>query len=445
MRISFIGLGYVGLTTAACFASKGHKILCYDVDKEKIARIRKGEPPFYEPGLDELLKQGLEKENITVVEDIEEAVEKSGITFITVGTPAGEDGEIDLSQVREASKNIGYALRRKDKWHLVVVKSTVTPKTTEYVIKPLLETCSGKKCGVEFGLCVNPEFLREGNAVEDTMNPDRVVIGEADARSGDFLEAFYREFYGDKLPPVIRTTPVNAELIKYANNAFLAMKVSFINMIANLCQTLPNADVEEVAKGIGLDKRIGNLFLKAGAGWGGSCWPKDLKALSTSARKIGVELPLIDATIKINETQPVKLVDLAEKLLGSLEGKTAAILGLAFKPGTDDTREAVSIKIINTLLKRGAHVRTHDPKAIDNTRKIIGDKIEYVNNPLECIKDADVAILVTEWPEFKNLKPEDFKRLLKTPCVIDGRRIYDPRLFKEAGIKFTAVGLGPSR
>ena len=445
MRVSFLGLGYVGLTTAACFASKEHKILCYDVDAEKVSKIKRGETPFYEPGLDVLLKQGIEKGNITLVESVEDAVKGSEMTFITVGTPAKQNGEIDLSYVREASESIGDALRRKDTWHLVVVKSTVTPTTTESIVKPLLEECSGKRCGVELGLCMNPEFLREGNAVEDTMNPDRIVIGEIDSKSGDFLESFYRDFYGEKLPPIVRTTPVNAELIKYANNAFLAMKVSFINMIANLCQALPNADVEAVSTGIGLDKRIGNLFLKAGAGWGGSCWPKDLRALSMFARKIGNELPLVEATMKINDTQPGKLVELAEVLLGDLRNKTAAVLGLAFKPGTDDMREAVSIKVIKTLLEKGARVRAYDPKAMENAKRIIGDSVEYAEDLSACIEGADVVILVTEWPEFRSLKPEDFKRLMKIPCVVDGRRVYDARLFKESGVRFAAVGLGPTQ
>jgi len=438
--ISFFGLGYVGLTTAACFASRGFRVIGFDNDYNKFKAISSGVAPFFEPGLDEILKISLEKGNLKVTMDPNTAVLNSKVTFITVATPSKEDGSIDLSYIKEASKMIGNSLKLKDEWHLVAVKSTVVPTTSEAVVKKLVEETSGKKCGRDFGLCVNPEFLREGNAVEDTLNPDRIIIGEFDEKSGDFLEGIYREFYGQKIPPIIRTTPVNAELIKYANNAFLATKVSFINMIANLCQKLPGADVEVVARGIGLDKRIGPLFLKAGAGWGGSCWPKDLKALLSFGLKIGVELPLIEATLKINDSQPYKVVELAKMALGSLRGKRVSILGLAFKPNTDDMRNAVSIKIVEKLLSEGAKVTVYDPKAIENAKSIFFERVEYAKSIEDCLRNSECAIIVTEWDEFKKLKPEYFMKLMRNPVIVDARRIFCPMEFQDK-VKFVAIGL----
>ena len=442
--VSFMGLGHVGLTIAACMASRGFKVLGFDVDPEKVKMVNKAKCPIYEPKLEELIKNSVKRGLLRATTDFKEAILDSDVTFITVGTPSLKTGEIDLRYVKEASKIIGEALSEKDDWHLIVVKSTVIPGTTEGLVKKIVEERSGKRCPEDFGLCMNPEFLREGSAVRDTLNPDRIIIGEIDKRSGDCLEHLYRIFYGDAIPPILRTSPINAELIKYANNAFLAMKVSFINMIANLCQELPGADIEDVAKGIGLDKRIGPLFLKAGVGWGGSCWPKDLAALRTLAKKLGVEMPLIDATIEINTKQPLKLIELAKQLLGDLKGKRISILGLSFKPETDDMRGAVSVKIIEVLLNEGASVIVYDPRAMATAKCILKDKVEYASSVKECLSGSDCALLVTEWEEFKELKPDDFKRLMKNPVVIDGRRIYDAKAFFTK-IKFAAIGLGPQK
>ena len=305
-----------------------------------------------------------------------------------------------------------------------------------------MEKISGKKSGEDSGFCFNPEFLREGNAVQDTLHPDRIIIGELDEKSGKLLEGFYRRFHSSKTPPILRTTLENAELIKYAANAFLAMKVSFINMIAGLCERIPHADVEVVAKGIGLDKRIGAYFLKAGLGFGGSCFPKDLKALLVYARGLNVRLPLVEATLQINENQPLRAVQLAEDLLGDLKGKRIAILGLAFKPNTNDMRNAVSIKLINELLKRGAMVVAYDPAAVDNAKRVFRNKIKYANSARECLRGAEAAIIVTEWDEFKQLTPGDFIKCMKRPIVIDGRRIYDPGQFGRK-LTYKATGLGP--
>jgi len=439
--ISFFGLGYVGLTSAVCFAHRGFRVIGFDMDYGKIKLINSGNPPFYEPKVEELLREALRSRLLSCTHDPVEAVKGSDITFITVGTPANLDGDINLEQVKNASTQIGQALSGKRGYHLVAVRSTVTPGTTENIIKPIIESYSGRRCGDELGLCFNPEFLREGSAVNDTFNPDRIVIGEFDKYSGDVLEDLYRSFYRDEMPKTIRTSLVNAELIKYASNVFLAMKISFINMIANLCQKLPGADVEVIARGIGLDRRIGPLFLKAGAGWGGSCFRKDIEALISFSLKLGVELPLAEATLKINKAQPYKLVELAKELIGELRGRRISLLGLAFKPGTDDMRDAVSIKIVDKLLEEGARVSVYDPKAMENARRIFGNDVEYASSFEECLRSSECAILVTEWEEFKRLKPEDFISYMKIPALVDGRRIYDPEEFSKK-LRFSAVGLG---
>ena len=442
--LSFFGLGYVGLASAVCFASRGFKVIGFDVDPEKVELVKSGKPPFYEPQLDGLLMEALKSGLLSFTNSPDEAVEGSDVTFITVGTPSNPDGSINLEQVKNASKQIGQALSGKSGYHLVVVRSTVTPGTTENVVKPIIERFSGKMCGDGWGLCFNPEFLSEGSAVNDAFHPDRIIIGEFDRTSGEILEELYRTFYRSEMPRTMRTTLVNAELVKYANNAFLAMKVSFINMMANLCQKLPGADVEVIAQGIGLDKRIGPLFLKAGAGWGGSCFRKDLEALLDFALKNSVELPLVEATLKVNNAQPYRLVELAKGLIGELDGKKVSVLGLAFKPETDDMRDAVSIKIVRRLLEEGAKVTVYDPKAMGNARKIFGEAVEYAESVDDCLKGSVCAIIVTEWDEFRKLTPQKFIELMKIPAVVDGRRIYEPEAFSSK-LRFTAVGLGEKR
>jgi UDPglucose 6-dehydrogenase len=439
--LSFFGLGYVGLTSAVCLASRGFKVIGFDADPQKIELINSGKAPFYEPQVEEMLREAIGSGLLSFTHDPAEAVGDSDITFITVGTPSNPDGSINLEQIKSASTQIGQALRGKSEYHLVVVRSTVIPGTTENIVKPTIEGYSGRKCGEGWGLCFNPEFLKEGSAVRDTFNPDRIVIGEFDRTSGEVLEELYRGFYGDEMPRTIRTTLVNAELVKYANNAFLAMKVSFINMIANLCQKLPGADVEVIAEGIGLDKRICPLFLRAGAGWGGSCFRKDLEAILDFASKKRVELPLIDATLEINNTQPYRMVDLAKGLIGDLIGKKVSVLGLAFKPDTDDMRDAVSIKVVKKLLEEGARVAVYDPKAMENAKKIFGNSVEYAGSLDDCLRDSSCALIVTEWEVFKKLTPKDFIKLMKVPAVVDGRRIYKAEAFSP-NLRFAAVGLG---
>lgn len=440
-RITITGTGYVGLVTAAGFASKGYQVITSTHDHKKVALINKGVPPFYEAGLEELLRKVVRKGYLKCVLDSREAVLDTDITFIAVGTPSQQDGSIDLQYIQRSAREIGEALKRKNTYHLVVVKSTVVPGTTENMVRPIIEKHSGKRCGIDFGLCMNPEFLREGSALYDTLHPDRIIIGEHDKKSGDIFEKLFKQFYKEELPPIIRTNPSTAELIKYANNAFLATKISFINTIANVCEKIPGADITTVAESIGLDERIGPLFLRAGLGYGGSCFPKDVKALIAFSKSLGYEPALIKTAKEVNNVQPYKAVELAEKLVGDLKGKRIAILGLAFKPGTEDMREATSIKVVDRLLKKRAMVVVYDPVAMNNAKKIFGEKVDYSSSAIECIRNAVCCIIVTEWDEFRNLSPEDFVKHMKEPNVVDGRRIYDLRRFGER-IRFTAVGLG---
>lgn len=440
--ISVIGVGYVGLCTAVGFASKGYNVVASDVDAEKAAKINQGVPPFHEPGLQEKLKDAVQKRTLKcLVNQTEKAIQETDLTFVAVGTPSQPDGSIDLKYIESAARDIGKALKQKGAYHVVIIKSTVVPGTTQNTVKPLLEKESKKKCGTDFGLCMNPEFLRQGSAFQDTLNADRVVIGAFDKQSGDVLEDLYRDFYSARMPPLIRTTLSTAELIKYASNAMLATKISFINTVANICEKVPGADVKVVAAGMGLDKRIGSLFLDAGLGYGGSCFPKDVKALIACSKAFGYEPELLESTENVNKTQPLKAVQFCKEQLGNLRGRKIAILGLAFKPETDDMREARVIPIINQLLKEGADVTAYDPVAIPVARTIFSDKIKYAVSAKECIKNADCCLLVTEWEEFKKLTPEDFVANMNQPILIDGRRIYNPELFRSK-LTFIAVGLG---
>jgi UDPglucose 6-dehydrogenase len=437
--LSFIGLGPVGLCTAVCFATKGYKVIASEIDEEKAIQIKKGKPPFYEQNLKEMLQKSLKSGNLKIVTNNEEAILESDITFITVGTPSKADGSVNLDYVISASEDIGKALRKKET-HLVVVRSTVTPGTTLNVIRPILEKNSGKKCGKDFLLCFNPEFLSEGNAIRGTLNPDYIAIGGYSRKSTETLENLYREFHKEKLPPIIKTNIPTAELIKYANNAFLATKISLINTIANICEKTPGTDVTKIAEAVGKDRRINPYFLNAGLGWGGSCFPKDLRALIAYSKKLGYNPTLIQATHKANQDQVKFTLQKMKKEFKTLKGKRIAILGLAFKPNTDDMREARSIKIINQLLKQDAIITAYDPMAVSNTKKILKGKIKYASSAIECLKDADCAILVTEWEEFKKLKPETFKKNMRKPILIDGRRLYNPHEFKK--LRYIAIGLG---
>jgi len=441
-RVSIIGLGYVGVTMAAFLASKGVKVIGVDVDEDKIEILSNGAPPFYEEKLEAYLTEGLRNKMLEFSTSYEHAISNSLISFVTVGTPSRKDGSIDLRYIEDASASIGRALKNKKGYYLVVIRSTVIPETCEYSVKNIIEEYSGKKAGKEWGLCMNPEFLKEGSALKDISRPARIVIGEYDKKSGDMLEKFYRQIYDDPEIPIIRTSLSTAEIIKYANNAFLATKISFINSIADICEKIEKCDVARVAKVLGLDPRISPFFLNAGLGFGGSCLPQDIRALIAFSKEIDANPRLLESVYEINKNQPLKAVEFCEQLIGEVKGMRIAILGLAFKPNTDDIREAPSLKIIDELLKRKALVVVYDPQALENVRRIYGDKLIYASTPLECLASADCAIVVTEWVDFKKLTPEDYKRYMRNPAIVDGRRIYDPEEFKNAGVKYLAIGLG---
>ncbi len=417
MRISIIGTGYVGLVTGCCFASKGHNVLCVDIDADRVAKINRGVPPIYEEELEELLKKCLADKLLRATTDIREIL-STDISMICVGTPSGLLEYIDLKYVEEVSMRIGELLREKNDFHVVVVKSTVVPGTTSYMVQPILEIRSGKKAGKDFGVCMNPEFLREGKAIEDFVKPDRIVLGCADDRSRKMLSDLYDGFDAQ----VMQTDPSTAEMIKYATNSFLVTKISFINEIGNICKEL-GIDVYEVAKGLGMDSRISPKFLNAGLGFGGSCFPKDVKALVSKAKEVYYRPILLNAALDVNEAQALRIVELLEKKVGSLDGKKVAVLGLAFKPGTDDMREAQSIKVVHNLLKKGAKVYATDPKALDEARKIFGEheRLVYCKTPEEAVKNGKFVLIVTEWDDYRK------EELYRGKVVIDGRRIEEAR------------------
>jgi UDPglucose 6-dehydrogenase len=436
-----VGTGYVGLSTAIVFASKGYQVIALTHDPQKVEKINKGVPPFYEIGLEQKLQKALRENKLKCTLIKNEAILSTDLTFVATGTPSRADGSINLDYLERSARELGVALKKKKGYHLVVVKSTVIPGTTESIVKSIIEKSSGKQCGEDFGLCMNPEFLRQGSAIHDTLEPDRIVIGEYDKKSGDILENLYKESFAEKSPPSIRTTLATAELIKYASNSLLATKISFINMIANICEQISGVDVTTVAHAMGLDKRIGPYFMNAGIGYGGSCFPKDVKALIAYARSLNSETQLLESVEAVNEAQPLRAVQLCHEQLDTIKGKKIAILGLAFKPNTDDMREARVVPIIKKLLEEEAIVIAYDPVATSTAKRIFKDRIRYATSIDECLKDAECCILATEWSEFKKLGPEDFIRSMKQPILIDGRRIFDPEKFR-GKMKFCAFGLG---
>ncbi|UCG10503.1 MAG: UDP-glucose/GDP-mannose dehydrogenase family protein [Dehalococcoidia bacterium] len=401
MKVAVIVAGYVGLVTGACFAKLGNEVVIIDIDEKKLKAINNGISPIYEEGLDELLRQIC----LEVSSDYGK-VSASETVMLCLGTPSDENGTIVLDYMIEASKRIAEMLRARSGYSVVTVKSTVPPGTTEEVVIPILET-SGKKAGQDFGVCMCPEFLREGKAIYDFMHPARVVIGEYDSQSGDVLDRLYQDFK----VPIMRTDLKTAEMIKLASNAYLATKISFINEIGNLCKRL-GIDVYEVARGMALDDRIGSQFLNAGVGFGGSCLPKDLIMLIAKAKETGYKPAILEGIANFNDAQALRMVELLKKHL-TLRGATIGLLGLAFKPGTDDVRDSRAIKIVEALLDEGARVRAYDPLAADNFRRLF-PQIEYASK--EAVLNSDAILIVTEWAEFKDI---DYRRKI----VIDGRRI----------------------
>ncbi len=438
--ISIIGLGYVGLCTAGTFASRGFKTVGIDIDEDRVGQIRRGRAPVHEPQLEGLLKKAVKNMLLEATSDISTVTETSS-TFLTVGTPGQSDGSIDLTYVKNAAKELGRVLREKHAYHLVIVKSTVIPGTTNGTVKPILEKSSQKTIGTQLGLCSNPEFLKEGTAIKDALHPDKIVIGANDKKSASLLKRLYQKFYGKNLPPVIITSPETAELVKYASNAFLATKVSFINTIANIAQEIPGVDVNQVAEAIGHDPRIGPLFLKAGPGYGGSCFHKDLQALINYSKHHHYDPVLLRSSEETNTWQADRVVELSEKLMGPLSEKRIAVLGLAFKKDTDDIREAASIRVIDRLRRKGASVVAYDPMAMSNFEKVFGKTVELAGDSRSALKGTDCAIVMTEWDEFKKLNAKDYVAHMRRPNLVDARRIYNPNEFSE--LNFQGVGLGP--
>ncbi|MBA2731903.1 MAG: UDP-glucose/GDP-mannose dehydrogenase family protein [Acidobacteria bacterium] len=432
MHVAVIGSGYVGLVTGACFAEFGVDVACVDVDKDKIARLSDGFIPIYEPGLEQLVAKNVQAGRLQFTTDLKAAVERSLVIFLAVGTPPKEDGSADLSYIEAAARSIAECM---NDYKVIVTKSTVPVGTGERLRRLIREHQKGRN---NFGIVSNPEFLREGAAIDDFMRPDRVVIGSSDEEAIAIMKDLYRPLYLIETPFVI-TSLEAAELTKYAANAFLATKISFINEIANLCDLI-GCDVHDVARAMGMDGRIGRKFLHPGPGFGGSCFPKDTRALSSIARDFGGQSLLVDAVIEINERQRAAMIPKIEKLVGgALKGKTIAMLGLSFKPETDDMREAPSVDIMRGLVERGAIVRAYDPVAIEESRKILPD-ISYAEDEYATVEGADVLVFMTEWNQFRALDMKRIRGLMRTPRIADLRNIYEPGVLRELGFDYVGVG-----
>jgi UDPglucose 6-dehydrogenase/GDP-mannose 6-dehydrogenase len=444
MRVSVVGAGYVGLVSGTCLAEIGHEVVCVDIDPAKVAKILRGAPPIHEDGLEELLRRNLGT-RFTATGDLRSAVLDSDLTLIAVGTPF-DGAHIDLTYVREAARGVGAALKDKDGYHVVVVKSTVVPGTTTTVVLPLLEEASGKRAGADFGVGANPEFLTEGRAIRDFMEPDRLVLGAADARAMESLDRLYA-FFRDV--PRIRTNPSTAETIKYASNALLATAISFSNEMANLCSRLGDVDVVDVMEGVHASsyltvtsadgKRVEApiaSYLQAGCGFGGSCLPKDVKALIAHGESMGVAMPLLRSVIAVNDAQPGQIVRTLEEHFPSLAGLRIGVLGLAFKPDTNDVRESPAFPVIRSLLERKASVKAFDPVAADDAHNILGSAVAYARTLEECLQDVDAVVLLTRWKQFDSV-PELLGALKSPPLLVDGRRQLD----KRSVARYAGIGL----
>src|SRR5215204_2146545 len=431
MHIAVIGTGYVGLVTGACFAEFGVDVTCVDVDTAKIEKLNNGVIPIYEPGLDQIVEKNVKAGRLHFTTDIKSAVEGARVVFLAVGTPPREDGAPDMSFYRQAAKDVAEAING---YKVLVTKSTVPIGTGKWLREFVIENL---KTQTDFGVASNPEFLREGAAIDDFMRPDRVVIGSNEDGAIEVMKELYRPLYLIETPIVI-TSLEAAELIKYAANAFLATKITFINEIANLCDAI-GCDVHDVARGMGMDNRIGRKFLHPGPGYGGSCFPKDTKAFTKVGDKYGVETSVVDAVIKANDYQRQAMLPKIENLVGDLHGKHIAVLGLSFKPETDDMRESPAIDIVHAMIKRGATVRAFDPVAMDEAKHFLNG-IEYATDEYDAIDGADALIIVTEWNQFRALDMEKVKRLLKSPRIADLRNIYEPADMRELGFDYIGVG-----
>jgi UDPglucose 6-dehydrogenase len=430
-KICVIGTGYVGLVTGTCFADLGNQVFCLDVDPGRINNLLNGQMPIYEPGLEQLVKQNVQAKRLNFTTNYPEALKDAEYAFIAVGTPSGADGEADLQYVKSAAESIADLVN----WPILVInKSTVPVGTGDWVADVIRRR--RKNNPLDFSVVSNPEFLREGSAINDFMNPDRVVLGSENREAANKVAALYQPLRCTIMITDLRT----AEMIKYASNAFLATRISFINEIGNMCEEL-GADVCEVSLGMGYDKRIGHAFLDAGLGWGGSCFPKDVKALEHMAVLHGTQPQLLQAVMEINRNQRRRAVMKLRKALGSLNDKTIGILGLSFKPNTDDIRDAAALEIIHLLMNEGAHIQAYDPQAMENAAKVLKN-VKLCENPYQVADGADALLLATEWNEFKQIDFDRVKKLLRKPVILDGRNLWDSEQLKSMG--FTYIGIGRS-
>ncbi len=428
-KICVIGTGYVGLVTGTCFADLGNQVTCLDIDEKRINNLRANQMPIYEPGLEQLVKQNVIAKRLQFTTDYKKALEGVEYAFIAVGTPSGVDGEADLQYVKSAAESIADMVD----WPIVIINKSTVPVGTGDWVADVIRRRRGERI-LQFSVVSNPEFLREGSAINDFMNPDRVVLGSEDRKAANQVAELYQPLRCTTIITDVRT----AEMIKYASNAFLATRISFINEIGNICEEL-GADVREVALGMGYDKRIGHAFLDAGLGWGGSCFPKDVKALEHMAVLNGTQPQLLQAVMEINRNQRRRAVMKLRKALGSLNEKTIGVLGLSFKPNTDDIRDAAALEIIYLLKNEGAHIRAYDPQAMENAAKVLKN-IKLCENPYQVADGADALLLATEWNEFKQIDFGQIKNLLRNPIILDGRNLWDSEHLKSIG--FTYIGIG---
>lgn len=431
MKIAVVGTGYVGLVTGTCFAETGNTVTCIDIDQEKVSKLQNGVITIFEPGLEVLFERNIKQERLVFTTNLKEGIEDAKIIFLALPTPPGEDGSADLKYILKVSEDLGPLL---DDYTVIVDKSTVPVGTAEKVRERI-----AKKAKVEFDVVSNPEFLREGVAVDDFMKPDRVVLGTTSAKAKKVMESLYAPFVRQG-NPIIFMDERSAELTKYAANSFLATKISFMNEIANLCE-LVGADVDSVRKGVGTDSRIGKRFLFPGIGYGGSCFPKDVQALAKSSDEVQYDFKILKAVMDVNAEQKTRLIPrIKEHFKGNLKGKTIAMWGLAFKPHTDDIREAPSLYNIEELLKEGAVVKAHDPEGMKNVEKQIGSRIQYFESPYDAAENADAIFIATEWPEFRAPDFDRLSTILKEKVIFDGRNLYDLQLMREMGYKYYSIG-----
>ena len=431
MKIAVVGTGYVGLVTGTCFSETGNTVTCIDIDKEKVNKLQKGQITIYEPGLEQLFERNIKQKRLFFTTSLAEGIKGAQVIFLALPTPPGEDGSADLKYILKVADDLGPLL---SDYAVIVDKSTVPVGTAE-----LVRSRIAAKAKVDFDVVSNPEFLREGVAVDDFMKPDRVVVGTASPKARKVMEVLYGPLVRQG-NPIIFMDERSAELTKYAANSFLATKITFMNEIANLCELL-GADVDSVRKGVGTDSRIGKRFLFPGIGYGGSCFPKDVQALAKASEEAAYDFRILKAVMDVNEGQKTRLIPAIKKYFnGDLKGRVIAVWGLAFKPHTDDVREAPALYNIEALINEGAVIKAHDPEAAENVKKIIGDKIEYVNDPYEAATGADAILIATEWPEFRTPDFDKLTSVLRNKVIFDGRNLYDLSLMKDLGYSYYSIG-----